>query len=292
MRPHPPTSLPVEGLAVLAAVADARLEQEGVTSLVRVRLAVDDVELGWRPLDGEHPVDALTCFVAPDDWWAVGIAAAGTAHHLDGARPSVRVHNVHLVARDGTWASRLRPVVDDHDDELLTAASGDATNDDGRPVGRIDDVCRRSLGLATAPPGADTSSYWAQRWLDAVVDGCAWRCRGWTWPDVAALHPATSAFGEACDTPAALARAARRLAAWRDWPTLRRTCAAGMWEEPGIPAEVADWLDDGAFARWSAGGYRELDDLRLALVDLLPAPLLLAVDATLALAGPDTGARP
>ena len=292
MRPHPPTSLPVEGLAVLAEVADARLDREGVTSLVRVRLAADDVELGWRPLDGEHPVDVLTCFVAPDDWWAIGVAAIGTAHHLGGVRPSVRVHNVHLVGRDGTWASSLRPVDDPDADELLTAASGGASDDRGRPVGRIDDVCRRSLGLATAPPSGDTSSYFAQRWLDAVVESGARRRRAWTWADVAALHPATSAFGDCHDTPMALAQAAHRLATWRDWPTLRRTCAAGMWEEPGIAAEVADWLDDGAFARWAAGGYPELGDLRLALVDLLPPPVLRAVESTLSSTVLDLGAAP
>ena len=294
MRRHPPASLPLDGLAVLAAVADARLDEEGVTSLLRVRLQHDDVELGWRPLDGEHPVDTLTCFTAPADWWAVGVAATGTAHSLDGTRPSVRVHNVHLVARDGTWASRLRPVHDgpDGDDELLTSASGDALDDDGRPVGRIDDVCRRSLGLATPPPPADTSSYWAQRWLDAVVDAGGRRRRPWSWPEVAELHPAAAAIGGDVDTPAALARTARRLAAWRDWPTLRRTCAAGMWEEPGIPADVADWLDDGAFARRAAGGYPELDELWVAVADLVPAPVLVAVEATLALAGSDIGAAP
>jgi hypothetical protein len=293
VRPHPSTSLPVEGLAVLAAVADARLDEEGVTSLVRVRLQADDVELGWRPLDGEHPVDALACFVAPDDWWAVGVAATGTAHHLDGARPSLRVHNVHLVARDGSWASRLRPV-DDGTDDLLTAASGGPGDDDGRPVGRIDDVCRRSLGLATAPPPAGTSCYWGQRWLDAVLDAGSRRRRPWAWPDVAALHPATSAFGDEYDTPAALARAAARLASWRDWPRLRRTCAAGTWDEPGIDPEVADWLDDGAFARWASGGYPDVDDLLAAVGDLLPSSLLLAVEATLALAlaGTDVGGAP
>ena len=290
---HPITPLPVDALAVLAEVAETRVAAERTTrpaaSLLRIRILDDEVEVGWLALRPDrHPVEELVGFVAPPDWWGVGVAATGTARHLDSPARSQRVHTVHLVGRDGSWASRWRPL--DGDGEGGADAAGDA-DDPSRPEGRIDDGCRRALELPTSPPEATTAVYWSQRWLDAVVEAAGERRRRvWRWSDVAALHPAVGTVTDARPdddppAPSELARMARRLAAWRDWPVLRRGCAAATWSVPEVTADEAAWLDDGAFARWTTGAYPELDDLRAAVAALLPRRITEAVETTLAAGG-------
>jgi hypothetical protein len=73
-----------------------------------------------------------------------------------------------------------------------------------------------------------------------------------------------------------------RLAALRDWSQLRRACAGGLWSTPAVDADVAAWLDDGAFARWVLGWWPELRDLRDALTALLAPSALSVVDDALA----------
>ena len=288
---HPTTPLPRERLAALAAVVEHRVALEGspASMLLRARDLGDEVELGWLPLArGRHPVDELLCSDAPDDCCAVGVAAPGRATHLDEPdRPPLPVRTVHLVGRDGSWASRWGPSGE--------AASGTA-DDPGRPVGRIDDVCRRALGLSTGAPPVPTSVLWAVQWLDAIVDvavrtSCAPAVV--TWDAVALRHPALHALQadirDGAPTPEALARDAHQLGVWRDWPVLRRACAAGTWDGTDIEPAVAAWLDDGAFARWVLGAYPELDDLRAAAGAVLPGRVARALEATLAAAG---GSRP
>ena len=296
LHPVPPL-LPVDGLALLAEIAEGRLADDLATgpaaSLLRVRVLAEEVELGWLALQPDrHPVDELVGTTSPPDWWAIGVAATGTAHHLDSTAPPLRVRTVHLVARDGSWASRWRPLDDDGDAGAgAGAAAAGCADEPDRPVGRIDDVCRRALGLPTPAPAGDTAVYWAQRWLDAVLEAASARRRPtWGWVDVARRHPAydalaTGAPGTTAPAPAQLARMARRLAAWRDWPVVRRGCAAGTWPQPDVTAEVAGWLDDGAFARWAGGAYPDLDDLRAAVADLLPPRVAVAVETTLLLSG-------
>ena len=294
--PHHPNTLPAGGLAFLADMADAKLEaalavdDRPAAWLLRVRALAEEVELGWLPLpDGRHPVDELLGLAAPADWEALGVAATGTARHLDSPGASVRVRTVHLVARDGAWASRWAPFDLGADAGCADAGVGD---EPGRPVGRIDDACRRALGLPTPEPPAATGLLWALRWLDAVVTDATSRCRrrgSPTWPEVAALHPAVTALrGDAGDeppAPQALGGLARQLEAWRDWAVVRKACATGASTEPEVDAEVAAWLDDGAFARWTLGAYPELDDLRAAAAAILPGRVARAIEATLAAAG-------
>jgi hypothetical protein len=283
---HPTTPLPVTGLATLAEVVERRLavEDPAGPTLLRARSLGDEVELGWLPLPaGRHPVDELLGTTAPADWCAVGVASPGRATVLDGRGPtSVAVHTVHLVGRDGAWASRWGPLGE------AEGVAGDA-GDPRRPTGRIDDVCRRALGLPTGDPPAPTSLLWALQWLDAVVD-VAVRTRSSPvtsqWFAVAALHPAVAALQadrfEIPATPAALAELDHQLTTWRDWPVLRRSCAAGTWDERLVEPDIAGWLDDGAFARWALGAFPELDDLRAAVADLLPRSVVDDVEATLA----------
>jgi len=287
---RPQLPLPATDLAVLAGLADARAASEGATPcLLRVQVVGDEVELGWLPLAaGSHPLDELVGRTAPDEWAAVGVVADGRARRLDTDVPPVRVRTTHLVGRDGSWASRCTGA----DVEPLIA-SGEA-DDPGRVAGRLDDACRRVLGLPTAPADVGTGPLWAARWLDAVVAAAAAstaaRARMATWPEVARLHPAVPALdgagpAAAVPDPDELGERARTLASWRDWSVLRRACAAGMWSTPEVDAEAAAWLDDGAFCRWALGAFPDLEDLLVAVADLLPASVTARIVHTLVVAG-------
>lgn len=290
--PHPTVPLPVDGLAALAEVVEHRLDLEGEPPplLLRVRVVADEVELGWLPLGhGRHPVDELLCTEAPPGWCAVGVAAPGRARPVDDPSvPPVAVRTVHLVGRDGAWASRWGPP------GRSEAAAGGPDHPD-RPVGRVDDVCRRALGLPTGAPPASTALLWSSQWLDAVVDlalGSPGGPPGAGWAAVASLHPAVRALhadGPAdLPTPAALAGLARRLSSWRCWSGLRRACAAGTWADAPVEPEVAAWLDDGAFARWVLGAYPELDDLREIVAGILHPSVAGAVETVLAAGAADS----
>lgn len=272
-------------LAAVADLADARLAampEEG-SSLVRVRLLPDEVELGWLPLRGAHPLDLLVGERAPADWAAIGVAVTGRAHHLDGDHAdAVPVRSVHLVGRDGSWAFRYSPR--EGDGRLAGSAACGAATDPGRPVGRIDDACRLALGAGTAPPTGDTGTLWALQWLDAVVRAAGLGPPGSLrrWGDVAALHPAVAALrpDEPGDLPLVdLVALAGQLAAWRDWPVLRRSCAAGTWASAHVDPGLAAWLDDGAFSRWLLGAYPDLDDLLAAVAAAVPDDVAEAVAA-------------
>jgi len=289
---RPQLPLPATDLAVLAELADARAAREDAAPcLLRVQVVGEEVELGWLPLaTGSHPLDELVGRTAPDAWAALGVVADGRARRLDhdGDAAPIRVRTTHLVGRDGSWAARCTGA----EAEPLTA-SGRA-DDPGRVAGRLDDACRRVLGLPTAPAEADTGPLWAARWLDAVLAAAAAstaaRAAMAQWPEVARLHPAVPALvgaGPAAELPGpdALGELARKLAAWRDWPVLRRACAAGMWSTPEVDAEAAAWLDDGAFCRWALGAFPDLEDLLEAVADLLPGSLTARIVHTLVVAG-------
>jgi hypothetical protein len=308
------TAPPLDALATLAAIAEVRFVDEfgaddpdtTAAALIRVRADDDGVELGIRPLDdGDHPVEALVGFHVPPDWCAVGVAATGVAHHLDRPGERTGVVTVHLVGADGCWASRWSPRVDDRLGTAGSSAAGTAVARD-RPIGRVDDSCRRALGLATDPPPATTHPLWILRWLDAVVDEAGRRsCRRGRapldWGEVARLHPASSALGRADvaggradrdpPTPGELAADARRLAAWRTWPVLRRSCATGTLPALEVGPGAARWLDDGAFARWSLGAYPDALELCAAVEALLRPSVVEAIEAVMAATVHDEGAR-
>jgi hypothetical protein len=88
---------------------------------------------------GQHPLDELVGFTAPDQWAALGIVCHGWATQLLGTRPSlasdrVRVRSVHVVARDGTEVGGLR-------------MSGGELELQDAVVGAVPDALRRCLGL-------------------------------------------------------------------------------------------------------------------------------------------------
>jgi hypothetical protein len=267
----------------LAAALDEAAEQAGWggrPTLVRITawpsepdapsLELGGFDLGIRPIDDDASVvDALAGFIAPADWLALGVVTEGKARALDDrAGESRRVRCVHLVDRSGASASAVRLKGE--------AAMVLSSLDDHDPSGRVDDVCRRALGLATAPPTHTSIELWALLWLERVIAS-----RGGApdtrvrWRAIAELHPAVAMVvasdpqrgGQAAET---LTRLGELLADVHSWSVLRTACAAREWPVADIPPEVAAWLDDGAFSRWLIGEFPSIEQLAAAASELLP----------------------
>ncbi len=245
-----------------------------------------DVELAVPPLDCADPIGALVGIDAKASWSAYGIVTSGRVHDLveEGGRAHGRRRPVEQRARIGHVVDRSGGAV-----SYVHVQGQRRRWDDGPAVGRVDDVCRRALGLATPPPTVPIGVLWATWWLERVL-GDAVDGRIATWADAAALHPVTSvgavpivgALGVA-PTPATFGAAARRLAAEWCWEDLRGIVATGGGGpvEPVAP-DAAAWMDAGMFSRWMLMDEPPLALLREVAVERLPAPVADALDVALA----------
>lgn len=277
-------------LARLAATLDEAAEEQGwgappaLVAIMSWPADADELDdfafdFGIKPLDDDMGVvEALACFEAPAEWVAIGVVAEGNARHLvDPMVERRRVRCVHLVDRTGASASALRL----QGDEPLVLSDG------SRPEGRIDDACRRALGLSTAPPTTSTLQLWATVWLERIMEWTGCCGPNVDWVDVAALHPAAAVLvgddEERWEREAAnnLVRLGSVMADVHSWAVLRASCAAGDWQIDEVPGPVAEWLDDGAFSRWVLGTYPPFDVLAAAVVDALAPSLRRRLRAVL-----------
>jgi hypothetical protein len=244
-----------------------RITRDGVTE--------QGIDVGLRLVQDidDSVVSALTGFIAPADWLAIGVSTGGNAYPIDVGRdaPRRRVRLVHLVSRGGSTASVVR--LAGEEPRVLVGGHDHATT-----FGRVDDVCRRALGLPTAPAGS-TLEFWALLWLESIVASGTDDTPS-TWEQVAARHLAVRVFAECGSAPglvaeasASLVRLGVRSANVHGWPELRAECSAGRWPVDGVPATVARWLDDGAFGRWVMGGLPPHDQLLTAACELLSPAL-------------------
>lgn len=251
---------------LVAAVDDTLADEvDHPAMLLRVVADTGGVEVAFVSLEpGAHPVDALIGFCAPEEWAAVGVAATGTTRTLDTDVPVAarRVRIVHLVDRGGREASLL------HDLE-----EGTALPCPGPADGQIADLCRRMLGLPTAAPPPSVLPWWTILWLDRILaESLADPTVRWTWPRLALLHPAVDPAAHPLD-PEALAEVAIAMAASVGWDTVRRDVASD---------DLADWMDDGMFARWALSQHLTPRQLAAELTAALDPPSLAAVLDTLA----------
>jgi hypothetical protein len=106
-------------------------EPEGLPVLFG--LTAEGVEVVRPPPELDHPVPMLEAFPVPDDWWAIGVIAAGRARHVDDGAVLGRMRVTYAVSRTGEQVSWLR--WEDDGEELAL----------GPLEGRIPDACRRAL---------------------------------------------------------------------------------------------------------------------------------------------------
>jgi hypothetical protein len=251
MRPHAAGPL----LTRVAELLGEAAQHDGLDATVGVVLTDEGIDLHLRPLaGGEHVLDVLFGFAAPPDWDAIGVLTAGRARPLD-AQPGIASEDVivvHLQARDGQSCSLVGP------------RSGPLQASQEAGAGRIVDVCRRCLGLATTPAVGSPLRWWTTRWLDELCGAPAlesWRHEA----QLVELFPGGRPFG-AEQTFAGLARHGRLLEETCSWETLRQAVAAGAVAAPGIGAGAVSWMDAGMFARWAQG---ELPDPAALVVEVL-----------------------
>lgn len=230
-----PTAPTTDQLCALAEMVERSLADDfdGPHAFVRVS-EVDDsddpneVEFGIKYLDaGEHPVDVLLGFVAPEEWTVFGTVTFGWAAPLDGLRPSKhpkrsRVRAVQLIARDGTEAAVMRAI--DGDQVPLSSGRGPIAE------GNVPDCIRRSLNLPTAAPDTPTSHLRAVRWLTALA---------------AKGHPSFNGVRLLTDEAMALLGDIPD----RSWAEERWAAVTGDGCDE-ITATEAAWMDDGMFSRW------------------------------------------
>lgn len=282
--------VPVDHLGRLTTVANILADVVGATpgppelvGLVDLASLGLDPAPGERPdaltftrLDGPDPIGQLLGLDALDEWWAVGVMANSTARPVDGDGERLPVTFVHVVARDGTTVDLL---------------------DDGRGTrhlegpdhevhtGRVPDLCRRMLGLATAPPAHGLVPMLVDLWLRELLAAATDR-PGLAWAEAATLHPAARSVGLPAFTPspAELVRASEDLTADADWGTWRRICIAqGADPSCGLDARSLRWLDDGSFARWVLGECIPWADALAHLDAVLPRDTADKVFATVRL---------
>jgi hypothetical protein len=313
MCPTPSDRLHTRLLA-LARQATAQIRAAGADTAIMWLTDVRSDALVWVPLGGAHPLEILLRFVAPAHWTAIGVAGAGSAHTLDASgRPQrgsalAHVFVTVLVHRSGAATTLM---------QQGDSASLDAIPEP--PEGTVADACRRALGLPTAAPPATTTCLWSLCWLDRLVEaaGAGPRSKLRDWPSVASLHPATGPGSTLGDWPSltGLHPGAGRRSTLRDWPSvaslhpaagpaplpsdppaLARACkvlaAAWPWsrlrahpeaiDPPGLeaPPALAQWMDDGMWARWLLSAFPSRDDLLDSVHNLFPPDLALAIART------------
>lgn len=261
---HLPADASLERL--LDGIDDALADEcDHPAMLVGVVIDAAGVEVALAALEaGEHPVDALIGFSAPDEWAAVGVVAVGTATAIGDGAPvaSRRVRVLHLVDRTGSEASLL------YDLEESTALRCPSPVD-----GHIADLCRRMLGLPTTPPPPSVLPWWTTVWLDRILaESLADPAEPWTWHRLALLHPAVDPNVAPLD-PEGLAEEAVAKAASVSWGTVRQQMASD---------ELAGWMDDGMFARWVLSQHLAPRQLAAELTSALDAGAAVAVLDTLA----------
>lgn len=271
-RPRGPAE---ERLQALARLVDETTADEPGHLAVHAATDGDGLVLGVLPLDAEvHPFSQLAGTTAPGAWEVFGLRVRGSARGLDGGRSGGATATTFVVDRTGAEWSVLR-----RGDEVLDLR--------GPAEGTLADLCRRVLGLPTAPPPGSTALLFVLSWLDRAVAAsgdAALQHLSTSWPGLAELHPAVAPGTDAAPLadPEALATAARaHTSAW-SWSRLRAEPGAAPLP-PGndLPLAVTAWMDDGFYARWAFGAFPPAAQLVHELAGLLAPevrePLLRSV---------------
>lgn len=244
-------------LPFLESLADSFCEviaKGGDGFLVHLVAASDGHDVGVKPLEGAHPSDLLIGSVAPEHWWALGVAVGGWVRPLgpDGSvgERAGRAANVVVVTRAGDIVSRVRA-----DGRTLT---------DPPSYGVTLDALQRALGLPSAPPLVTSGHYFSAMWLESVIAVSADRPRRGQrlrWPEVCRLHPITMVLDNEEPQPARMEMAAMLIERACDWERLRWLVVEGAWPERTLTPTDAAWFDEGSFSRWVMGNRESLPGL-------------------------------
>jgi len=277
-------SVPVGGFTVADASIHTLVEAlthrhlDGVVdpSIIRIRLIPTGLEVGLRPLDGDHPSVWLTGHRFADDIDAVGVVTGGRVFSTDDPSATLGRASVGVaVSRRGEVAS--------------TALSNDGAPSSGKELsGLAVDLLKRSIGVATPPPPCDADVLFAQAWLISISDFAHIEARIPSWSEIVRLHPAVEILALDDDVTLTQHELQTILVGFGDllsWRELRRMLDEHRLEVPGLNPGEGKWFDDGSFARRLLAERPPLGRLRDDVLRLLPFGLGRRVSATLDAAG-------
>lgn len=251
---------------------------------VAVGIGADgEIELALATGDMVDPIGSLVGIDAKRSWIAYGVVASGRVHDLEeeGGRCYSRRRPVEQRARMGHFVDRTGAVT-----AYFRLQGGPDRVCEEPSIGRVDDICRRALGLPTSMPASPVELLWACRWLERVLVAAAEHpTEVATWPRVAAHHAAlarsTAADRAAPESVDDLVVAGRWLAEQSPWEALRAQAARRERRFEAVTAAQARWMDAGMFSRWLLMDLTPLAYLREAVADALPADVAVAVDEAL-----------
>ncbi len=260
---------------------DARIDVAlaSIAPAAPARLTVHADRVHCIGLDGDDPVRSLLGWVAPSDAIAVGVDAPAFARStvIDGPTHSGRVRHVQF--RDGTCTTSFV-----RDGEVLTTTSSVTS-------GRVPDLCRRALGLATDPPPSSMTTFVTDAWLH-ILAAHAVTEPVLDWRRAVMLHPGASTcdplFGDARITPARLAESTSSLGHDLDWERFRVVSAAlGSVPMIDLSVDSIEWMDTGMFARWALDHITPRATSLAVLSERVAADTLDRIWATVMLVGDD-----
>lgn len=202
----------------------------------------NDVDLFIKP--EENLEEALLCSEAPQDWEAMVILAEGLAREEDGS--SMDVVTGYGLGRNGEEASVIMSVEGTKVSHMQSH-------------GKFPDLVRRCLGLETMPCMEQPIDMMVRQWLAAILV-MSERTGGIdSWQEAALCH-AMCEKGDKTPSPKELAAAAQKMCARGSWEVIRRAVAEGSIKNEEISAEMAGWMDEGIFARYTLNQWMDMDE--------------------------------
>jgi hypothetical protein len=287
-----PAALSFTTVVTVADALSELVESGGLTPPCLVMATAREVAI--RPLEDQHPLDAIVGMVAPSTWRAFGVVTDAWYRSVAGPPDEP---DLGPVAGEGLAGSPRGEAVLVHVVDRLGSSHTTLCHSGQRIVehsssGPLADACRRVFGLPTGPcPPSD--ELWAFLWLDAVLAAAAVGDlpRRRQWRSVAALHPFVRIVGpDAIEDAAPSALTVDRLVDWGrqltmflPWPVLRRRAQAGTLPlVPELTPAQVDWFDDAAFARFVTSAYPHWRDLRVSLEGLVTPSTAVRLDEVLA----------
>lgn len=266
--PHDPSAVDASLHLLVDSIIDGLVDGHLEPCLFHLIPDAEGVNLGVLPLDGAHPTDLLLGFVAPPEWYALGIATGGKVYDIaDRATGAPALHRVAIVtvlSRSGEVANRTHVP---GEIELSHQLSDSGDELDGLQM----DLLRLALGQPTAPPPCGSVVYWTIEWLSGLLG----RPAPHTWDDVMRRHPAMQLprTRAAVRSEHDFVDAAGAFVRVCSWPRLRSLVVDGVAMVPELASDDARWLDDGAFARFVLSRCPPLRQLRDDALEMLPPHL-------------------
>jgi hypothetical protein len=239
--------------------------------------------LGQLPLpEGDHPMEHLLGFYAPENWLAFGAVCFGWAAPPVGFDPVRYTVTGRPSQHPDRRRVRVTTLIDRHGAEHCTTALEDGTVIDEPGQGFVGDALRRCLGLPTAPPEVAISELIANWWLLGIVNAG----RRLTWKEATALlgdrltRGARSGGNDPIDE-------AFELLTVVGWDAIRRRVACGRAPTIDIDPELAAWMDEGMFSRILLSDLPGVDRLLAAARSQLTANVYRRVERKLEMWGVD-----